>query len=132
MSITGGCYCGHVRYVIAQTQLTDVAICHCSVCRRISGGTHITWASVPLNAFQWTQGKPALYQSEPSCQRYFCANCGTQLSLYTTLAPETMDISVTSLDNPDLYPPHKHIWVKNKLSWVSLADELGCEDEEVL
>ncbi|ALG67663.1 GFA family protein [Beggiatoa leptomitoformis] len=132
MSILGGCYCGEIRYHIEQTTLTDVAICHCSICRRVSGGTSITWASVPLTAFQWTQGEPAMYRSAPECERYFCSHCGTQLSLYTRLASDTLDISVTSLDNPSLYAPNRHIWVNNKLPWIILNDGLAQESEEIL
>ncbi|WP_459617808.1 GFA family protein, partial [Enterobacter hormaechei] len=34
---TGGCHCGYLRYAVA-APLDDVAHCHCSICRRTTGG----------------------------------------------------------------------------------------------
>ena len=72
---SGGCHCGALRYRV-QATLDDVAHCHCSICRRCSGGTITTWATVPLDGFTWTQGKPRSYHSSATCTRYFCPNCG--------------------------------------------------------
>ena len=53
----GGCHCGALRYRLEGT-LTDVAHCHCTICRRVSGGLVVTWLTLPRTGFQWLSGEP--------------------------------------------------------------------------
>jgi len=46
----GGCHCGRVRYQFSGA-LVDIAHCHCSICRRVSGGLVTTWITLPRSAF---------------------------------------------------------------------------------
>jgi hypothetical protein len=102
--IEGGCHCGACRYRVDLPDLDDIATCHCSICRRSTGGTHVTWATVPLEGFQWTVGEPQTYRPIAGSERYFCAQCGAQLALWTELSPHTIDITVATLDHPERYP----------------------------
>ena len=90
---TGSCHCGAVRYRVAGA-LEDVAHCHCSVCRRVTGGLLVTWATVRCDDFQWLQGTPQRYDSSASCVRYFCSRCGahTQKMLLQTYKRDTGEI----------------------------------------
>ena len=45
---TGGCHCGYLRYAVA-APLDDVAHCHCSICRRTTGGIVTTWDGGPAH-----------------------------------------------------------------------------------
>ena len=128
---TGGCHCGQLRYSV-DAVLDNVAHCHCSICRRTTGGIVTTWATVPLASFRWTTGTPAEYASSGSCIRYFCPNCGSQMALFTTLSPGTLDLTIATLDRPEAVPADRHIWVKNRLPWLSLDPQLPEEDEEQL
>ncbi|MEO4048032.1 GFA family protein [Pseudomonas sp. CAU 1711] len=130
-SVTGGCHCGRLRYRI-DAPLRDIAHCHCSVCRRTGGGIVTTWATVPLASFRWSQGSPAAYASSASCLRYFCGRCGCQLSLFTNRSPDSLDITVASLDHPEAAPADRHIWVSSRLPWLQLDPQLPEEDEERL
>jgi hypothetical protein len=132
MSLTGGCHCGYVQFSVDQDELTDVANCHCSICRRSTGGTFVTWATVPRASLKWLAGAPGVYAATAGSQRYYCPRCGAQLALYTALAPETIDITVSTLERVDDFPPRREIWVKNKIKWVTLSDSLVQEDEESL
>ncbi|HBZ93151.1 GFA family protein [Pseudomonas sp. UBA7530] len=125
----GGCQCGALRYLIA-APLTDIAHCHCSICRRSSGGILTTWATVPRQAFHWLRGTPKAFASSASCTRYFCGNCGAHLALFTSLSPETMDVTVATLDEPQKGPADRHIWVSSRLPWLELDGQLPCEDGE--
>ncbi|MGH8465111.1 MAG: GFA family protein [Pseudomonas sp.] len=127
----GGCHCGALRYRV-QGPLNDVAHCHCSVCRRVSGGLLVTWATLPCANFQWLSGTPRSYDSSPSCVRYFCSRCGAHLALATDLSPETIDITITTLDNPEVAQPRKHIWTDSRLPWLHLDEHLPGEPEETL
>lgn len=132
MSLSGRCACGRTTYVIAGDAGLDVATCHCETCRRSTGGTHVTWATVAREAFRWTGAPPASYRSSEHGTRFFCSTCGAQLALYTELAPTSMDVSVSTLDHPELYPPTRDIWLSRKLPWVALCPGLPGEAEETL
>ena len=64
----GGCHCGQLRYAV-EAPLDDIAHCHCSICRRTTGGIVTTWATVPLASFRWTAGTPAEYASSSTSVR---------------------------------------------------------------
>ncbi|MGH8435152.1 MAG: GFA family protein [Pseudomonas sp.] len=128
---SGGCHCGALRYQF-RAPLEDIAHCHCSICRRTTGGIVTTWITVPLKAFQWTAGTPAEYLSSASCTRSFCPNCGAHLTLFTTLSAQTLDITIATLDHPEQAPADRHIWVKSRLPWLHLDERLPEEGEEDL
>ncbi|MDH0749317.1 GFA family protein [Pseudomonas sp. GD03842] len=126
---TGGCHCGHLRYQL-DAPLRDIAHCHCSICRRTSGGIVTTWATVPLEAFEWLAGSPAAYDSGPTCVRYFCNICGAQVALFSRNSPQTMDVTIATLDHPESVRPDRHIWADNRLPWLHLDEHLPEEREE--
>ena len=132
MSIEGGCHCGRVRYVVVADRFDDVAICHCTACRTTSGGTHMTWATVPAAAFRWTRGTPKPYRSSDHGTRWFCPDCGTQMAFATAKTPALIDIAVTTTGTPAAHPPTRHVWIKSKLPWVVPEPGLVREDEETL
>ena len=128
---TGACHCGQIKYQFTSS-LTDIAHCHCSTCRRTTGGIVTSWITTPLETFQWSLGTPAKYQSSDSCTRYFCQNCGAHLALFTTLSPTNIDVTIATLARPEYAPAERHIWVKSRLPWLHLDESLPEENEELL
>ncbi|WP_010488145.1 GFA family protein [Pseudomonas sp. S9] len=128
---SGGCQCGAMRYQF-DAPLQDIAHCHCSVCRRSSGAIVTTWITVPLASFAWLKGEARQYASSASCTRYFCADCGAQLALFTTLSPHTLDVTIATLDHPELAAADRHIWVQSRLPWLRLDPELPEEKQKLL
>lgn len=125
----GGCQCGALRYRI-EAPLRDIAHCHCSICRRSSGGILTTWVTVARADFHWLRGAPRAFASSPSCTRYFCGDCGAHLALFTTLSPDSLDVTVATLDEPEQAPADRHIWASNRLLWLTVDPQLPQEDEE--
>lgn len=125
----GGCQCGAMRYQF-RAPLRDIAHCHCSVCRRSTGGILVTWITVPREAFTWLQGEPARFASSPSCERYFCAHCGAHLALFTTLSPHSLDVTIATLDHPEQAAADRHIWTQSRLPWLEVDPSLPCEQQE--
>lgn len=125
----GGCHCGRLRYSF-QAALHDIAHCHCSICRRTTGGIVTTWVTVPLASFRWTCGVPTEYASSATCTRYFCPGCGCNLALFMTLSPVSLDITVATLDEVDQAAATRHIWVGSRLPWLHLDEQLPEEHEE--
>jgi len=125
----GGCQCGAVRYQF-RAPLRDIAHCHCSICRRSTGGILVTWITVPLAAFTWLRGEPARFASSPSCERYFCAGCGAHLALFTTLSPQSLDVTIATLDHPEQAAADRHIWTESRLPWLEVDPRLPEERQE--
>lgn len=127
----GGCHCGTLRYRL-EGDLTDVAHCHCSICRRVSGGLVVTWLTLPRKGFQWMAGEPKRYVAPASCTRFFCGDCGAHVALETTHSPLSIDVTVATLDRPEQVRANRHIWTGSRLPWLHLDEELPGEVEESL
>lgn len=125
----GGCQCGAMRYQF-RAPLRDIAHCHCSICRRSTGGILVTWITVPLAAFTWQRGEPARFASSPTCERYFCPNCGAHLALFTTLSPNSLDVTIATLDHPEHAAADRHIWTQSRLPWLEVDPSLPREQQE--
>jgi len=121
--ITGGCFCGAVRYRV-EGGTRDVSHCHCGICRRTSGAPFVTWATFPAARFAFTSGTPAELHSTPRAVRQFCAACGTALTFRETARRGSVDVTVASMDRPDAIVPAAHIWTSSQLSWLRLGDDL--------
>ena len=52
MTWTGGCLCGAVRYQ-AEADPMRAVICHCVICRRVSGAPMMCFVHFPAEAFRW-------------------------------------------------------------------------------
>src|SRR5712691_5857967 len=111
--ITGGCFCGAVRYRVSATT-RDVSHCHCRICRRTTGAPFVTWATFPAAAFVFTAGTPAELRATPRAVRQLCAACGTALAFRETARPGSVDVTVGSMDHPDRAVPAAHIWTSSQ------------------
>lgn len=116
--ITGGCFCGNLKYQIDVGEYTAVN-CHCSMCRKISAAPYVAWIIVPDDKFRFTGGNPAKMASSDSGTRQFCSDCGSPITCVNTNHPGNVDITVGSLDKPEPHNPTLEIHVDTKLSWVN-------------
>jgi hypothetical protein len=121
-SVTGGCYCGAIRYAARAAPLHQ-ANCHCANCRRAAGAQAVAWITVPLSSFSYEKGKPVRYRTETGAWRTFCGKCGTSLTYENDDRPDEIDITTGSLDDPEVFPPNKDVFPEEKLSWVKLVGE---------
>ncbi len=121
--LTGGCLCGGLRYAI-DGRPNRVVHCHCTMCRRASGGTVVTWAIVPAERFRFTAGTPATYRSSPRATRRFCPTCGAQIIFAEEARAREIDITVATLDDPAACPADHHVWLENRIPWLHLDENL--------
>lgn len=121
--LTGGCFCGALRYEV-DGAVYDRTICHCTMCRRITGAPCVAWFSVAHAGFRYTQGVPARFHSSPGVTRCFCPRCGTHLTFEDQRSAAEIDVTTASLDEPEALPPLDHTYAENQLSWLKLADGL--------
>ena len=121
--LTGGCFCGFIRYDAGGTPFHETN-CHCSICRRTSGAPFVAWFTVPADEFRITSGQPASFRSSEHGTRSFCPHCGTPLTFASSRLPDELDITICSLQDPELLPPKDHTRTSAKLGWVKLGDQL--------
>jgi hypothetical protein len=122
-SIEGGCLCGGVRYR-ASGQAYGITHCHCQTCRRASGAPFVTWAGFDADKFAYTQGRPVAYASSSHVVRTFCGKCGTPLTYRRLDLPNSIDVTVGSMDAPQSLQPEDHTWTESRLPWIALCDDL--------
>ena len=121
MSLSGGCCCGAVRYETTE-QVFNKTICHCPTCRRAAGAASVAWLSVALAGYKVTAGTPGQFRSSDAVIRTFCQACGTQLTYWNSAAPEVIDVTICSLDQPEAAPPDDHTFTAYRLSWDRSGD----------
>lgn len=121
----GGCLCGAVRYRISGPPLRG-RICHCGVCRRISGAPFLTWAVLASGQHRWTSGEPTSFRSSQRVIRQFCQACGSPLSFRfdDAVSDQIFGVTVGSLDQPEAFPATRHNWTSRRLPWITCTDGL--------
>lgn len=119
----GGCLCGGVRYEVEGAP-TNTMVCHCRSCRRAAGAPVVAWVTFPVERFRFVRGEPASFHSTPPVTRTFCHDCGTPLTYAHADAPQTVDVTTCSLDEPDAFPPTHHSWLAHDVGWVRFGDGL--------
>ena len=119
--ITGGCQCGAVRYVFDEPG--RATICHCRMCQKAFGSFY--GPLVTGLGLRWTRGKPKIFASSNVINRGFCKDCGTPL---TYEWGGNVEISIGSLDNPEIAAPVLQVNTNDKLSFVDRLHELPSRD----
>jgi hypothetical protein len=120
--IEGGCLCGAIRYRV-EGRPSSISICHCQSCRRASGAPAVSWFVISRGQYTLS-GAPVTYRSSAHVHRSFCGTCGTQLTYVHDSAPDTVELTTASLDQPWAMEPTKEIWLAEKLPWVAVNRHL--------
>ena len=120
---TGGCLCGAVRYEITGV-VSDPCFCHCASCRRATGAPMVPWGTFARDAVRVVRGRLSEFHSSAQVARGFCARCGTSLTYRHEARPAEIDVTLATLDDPTRVAPVMHVWVKDRLPWVSIGDSL--------
>ena len=123
MALEGGCFCGAIRYRVDSTP-RRVTHCHCRHCRRTSGAAFVTWAVFDEGSVTWVSGLPKEFESRPGAMRGFCHKCGSPLTFRDALTPESIDVTVGTLDTPEAIVPEDHVWFDRAIDWLRIDDGL--------
>ena len=104
MKLTGGCYCGAVRYE-AEGEPMMMAQCHCRECQYITGGSPNVFVAMPPDGFKYTKGTPKQFSRkdlEKPVTREFCPDCGTHLVTRVPGFP-VLVVKVGAMDDPSQF-----------------------------
>ena len=123
--LTGGCLCGAIRYE-ARGAESGPALCHCRSCRRSSGAPAVGWATFRGADFSITSGEPTQYRSSDKVERSHCSVCGTQLTYRHQGEHGWIDVTTSSLDDPEQLSPIDQIWTSHRLEWMAHLEDLPC------
>ena len=102
--LKGSCLCGGVRYEVSG-KLGPSVYCHCGQCRKASGASFTTNASVPASEFRFVEGESLVgkWESAPGQFRCFCTRCGSPLIKRIDAKPEEVRLRLGTLDSdPDV------------------------------
>lgn len=117
MTLTGGCYCGAVRYEITG-EIPMQALCLCRTCQKISGGAGNLFVGIEANAFRYTQGEPHRFMrkgADDAPTREFCGECGVHIAARSPRLPDGLIVKVGTLDDPSGFEgPTMVFWTREK------------------
>ena len=121
--LAGGCYCGAVRYEVAD-EFVYAAHCHCSNCRRATGAAFKSFAGIEADKLRVTKGADRMMRfGGETGHNAHCRLCG---SLLYSLVRDGAYVHVamgTLIDEPSIRPD-KHIFVGSKALWHEITDDL--------
>jgi len=120
--ITGGCYCGAVRYEVS-APLTAVTYCHCSKCRRWHG--HVgAYTAVDRDGFRLTEARGLKWHPlSTTVRRGFCGECGSSV-LFDEIPDPKMSICAGTLDAPTGVREKAHIFAGSKGDYYEIEGDL--------
>ena len=119
----GQCNCGAVAFEI-DAKLSDVFVCHCSICRRFTGSNGIAVVVIDNSAFRWLRGEDKITAwTKPGSDwhAWFCRVCGSPLPGPNDATRTFVPAGLISEGGENLRVAH-HIWVGSKAAWVEIGD----------
>jgi hypothetical protein len=130
MGMAGGCLCGAIRYELSSDPF-DCGWCHCRTCQLYGGAPALAFGTVRIEDFAWTRGEDEVrwLKSSSFGRRAFCGTCATPLMIKVNYQPETVDVPISTLDDPDPVAPGFHIFWGSKVAWFDPADDLPIYDK---
>lgn len=117
----GQCLCGSVKFT--SEPVSEVAICHCAICRRWGGGPGI---AAHLKGVPEISGAEAItwFESSDWAERGFCKNCGS--NLFYRLKGETPQyfVMVGAYDDQTVIKVSGQIFIDEKPAYYDFAGDI--------
>lgn len=124
LPLTGGCVCGGVRYELAEP-LVSAGYCHCTRCRRRTGGMESVNGMVGADAFELLEGADQIgtWKPDVGLSKSFCRRCGGHLFSGDPAGGGTVGIRFGALDGDPGIRPRWRQWVSSAPDWYPLPDD---------
>ena len=130
----GSCYCGAVKYRL-ETAPMFVNCCHCTECRRQTGGTFAINAVIETSRITLLAGsaQPVAVtvptESGHPHDIYRCPVCQCAVWSDYGRRPAIRFVRVATLDDPSALPPQAHIFTRSMLAWEVLPKGVPAFEE---
>lgn len=119
----GECNCGSIKFSMT-TDLSDVIVCHCSICRRATGSQGIAVVLVDNDKFAWTSGEDHIItwrKPDSDWQMWFCGTCGSPVPGSNDESRMFVPAGLITDGDETLRVAH-HIWVGSRAAWDEIGD----------
>jgi hypothetical protein len=122
------CLCGGVTYEITGP-IHHARYCHCAHCRKFSGTAYAAWGLTETAHLVVLQSNTGIskYDSGQGL-RAFCSSCGSPLWYEPTRLPQYRGIPLGVIDDEGVPEPEMHVWMRSKVSWAAIPDDLPQHD----
>ena len=124
---SGSCQCGAMKFEITAEPLT-VYVCHCTACKKQSGGSFGMAMIVPSASVKMLQGEPKVYvktaQSGRTAECDFCPECGNRLFHRLGADAPIVLVKTGVIDNAGDLKPAVHLWTEEADDWVEIPDDV--------
>eukprot|EP01080_Neovahlkampfia_damariscottae_P001869 gene1869-1010_t len=117
MELKGSCHCQKVKFTVISNAPYPFLICHCSICRKLSGGNSggcnilADYRTLKIESGteclkEYTAKK--VDEGRPANVRSFCSECGTYVWNYNELeTPDNLYPFASCIDTELPTPPYK-------------------------
>lgn len=114
----GQCLCGAVRFT-AKIGAREIGVCHCSMCRRWSGGVFL---AVECESVSFEDDSHlGVFSSSEWGERCFCTSCGSTL-MWRSKNGSHIEVSVQTFDDPSSFRFVSQIFIDEKPTSYSFAE----------
>lgn len=113
----GSCLCGAIE--VSAPDVEAIGLCHCSMCRRWSGGPMFGVHCGPEVSFKGDA--PTAYASSDWAERGFCAKCGTHL--FYRLLPTGEYVVPAGMFQDARFRLTEEIFIDEKPAFYALAND---------
>jgi hypothetical protein len=123
-AMQGSCWCGRVRFEVAEP-FVSVGFCHCTSCKRISGGVGTANGRARTDTIEFTDGRELIttHQPEEGTAKSFCSVCGSNLFGGGWPDSEYTSVRLTAIDSGLEQKPDAHTYVRSVAPWETLPDD---------
>ena len=112
--LQGGCLCGKIRYTITAASPGEAPdsicnyICHCTNCKKSSGGHMVNSSLFRQDQFSLTSGTPKCFKDSKTnsggvISKYFCGDCGSPLYNISSSGEGFLAVLSGSLDDGSVW-----------------------------
>lgn len=118
----GGCLCGRARFEVVG-DFDQLALCHCSRCRKATGSAHGANLFSTRATLRWTGGQESVRDFRLPGTRHarsFCAACGSALPSIQ-MRGALVVVPAGSLDTPVQVGSAMHIFCAARAGWEDAA-----------
>jgi hypothetical protein len=130
--LEGGCYCSKVRYRLMSAPMV-VHCCHCRNCQNQTGSAFVLNALIETDRIEKLVGEPEVTTVESGSGKphdiYRCPDCRVAVWSDYGRRPGVRFVRVGTLDDPTALSPDVHIFVRSKLPWIRLPEDVPAYEE---
>jgi hypothetical protein len=113
-----------VRFEVTE-EFSAVRVCHCTTCKKLSGGVGTTNGRARTDAIRVVEGRDLIrtYQPGEGSAKSFCSQCGSNLFGGGWPDSELASVRISALDSPFDRKPEAHIFTRSVAAWEVLPDD---------